>query len=74
MRNEHEIRIRSHEYVGAGAEVHEKFVVSCNCGHYEKVENDDFPTHAGRKRAAMFAAMNHNTQRHAYGYKIKETS
>lgn len=57
-----------HVPVGDGV-VHEEYVVHCDCGFYEKAGMH--PTHAGRKRDALYCAMNHNTQKHGYTYEIQ---
>ncbi len=57
-----------HIPVGDGV-VHEEYAIYCTCGYYDKA--GDHSTRAGRKRAATYAAMNHNTQAHSYTYEIQ---
>lgn len=57
-----------HLPVGDGV-VHEEYAIHCACGFYDKA--GDYPTRAARRRQAMLAAMNHNTQSHSYTYEIQ---
>jgi hypothetical protein len=57
-----------HLKLGDGV-VHEEYAIHCHCGFYEKVGSHS--TRPGRKREAILCAMNHNTRRHGYTYKIR---